>query len=77
MKLLIFIMLIALFFLWMGLAILREKREFNDGKCRCCGEMLRHFDTDSQGGRLYTCKHFHTLVSVSFNCVDRNFKEEL
>ena len=51
-------------------AILWEKHDYNEGICKCCGKPLRHFDTDSQGGRLYTCENFCTLVSVSYNCVD-------
>jgi hypothetical protein len=31
-----------------------EPREFNKGVCRC-GNLLRHFDTDSGGGRGWTC----------------------
>lgn len=72
----ILILMIAIFFTINGLAILAEKHEYNNGLCKCCGKKLRHFDTDSQGGRLYTCEDMHTLVSVSYNCVDKHYKEE-
>ena len=67
----ILIVMIAVFFIILRLAILCEKREYNNGICKCCGKKLRCFDVDSQGGRLYTCEDMHTLVSVSYNCVDR------
>lgn len=67
----ILIIMAAISFIILSLAILYEKREYNNGICKCCGKKLRHFDTDSQGGRLYTCEDMHTLVSVSYDCVDR------
>jgi hypothetical protein len=33
-----------------------EKRDWNGGKCDCCGNDWEHFDNDSQGGRGYKCK---------------------
>lgn len=67
----ILILMVVIFFTILSLAILHEKHEYNNGICKCCGKMLRHFDTDSQGGRLYTCPDFCSLVSVSYNCVDK------
>lgn len=67
----ILIVMTTIFFTVLSLAIMHEKREYNNGICKCCGKKLRHFDTDSQGGRLYTCEDMHTLVSVSYDCVDR------
>lgn len=32
-----------------------EYKHLNDGICPNCGEPLRHFDTDSQGGDGWTC----------------------
>ena len=48
--------LIALFFL-VGCLVcsISERRSFNGGICRACGKALKRFDTDSQGGRGYTC----------------------
>ena len=34
---------------------LKEKKDFNDGKCPRCGTNLKYFDTDSQGGQGWTC----------------------
>lgn len=64
---------VVVFFAFTWLAILWEKHDYNKGICKCCGKPLRHFDTDSQGGRLYTCENFCTLVSVSYNCVDKKY----
>lgn len=56
-------------------AIRNEKKGFNDGICPICGEKLKHFDNDSQGGRGYYCpstKHrYYTWVSYKF--IDKNF----
>lgn len=58
-------------------AIIREKREFNNGICPICGQKLEYFDNDSQGGRGYRCpsiKHkYYTWVSYSF--IDKNFNK--
>ena len=67
----VLIIMTAIFFIILSFAILYEKREYNNGICKHCGKKLRCFDIDSQGGRLYTCEDMHTLVSVSYNCVDR------
>lgn len=70
--LIIFIVLLIVFVMVTALGIILEKRNYNKGICKYCGKPLRHFDTDSQGGRLYTCPDFCSLVSVSYNCVDKN-----
>lgn len=58
------------------IGIISEKRDYNNGICKHCGKPLRHFDTDSQGGRLYTCPNFCDLVAVTYPCVDARKKEE-
>ena len=65
--------------LFLGIGILRtiinEKRGFNNGICPICGEKLKHFDTDSQGGRGYCClskKHLY-FTWVSYRFIDKNF----
>lgn len=70
------IIMAAIFFIILSLAILYEKRNYNNGICKYCGKPLRHFDTDSQGGRLYTCPDFCNLVCVSYSCVDRRRKSK-
>lgn len=52
---------------------LTEKRKFNNGKCKCCGEKLELFDTDSQGGRGYKCPKCNTYLWISYK-VDKNYK---
>lgn len=52
-------------------AIHGEKKSFNNGVCKVCNQRLEHFDTDSQGGRGYTCPNEHYAVWVSYHCVDR------
>lgn len=53
----------------------REAKEFNNGICMRCGEKLRYFDTDSQGGRGYTCDNCMYTTWVSYNYVDKSFRE--
>lgn len=47
-----------------------EKKNFNNGVCLECGGTFKHFDTDSGGGRGYSCMECHNTVWVSYN-VDR------
>ena len=74
----IFIVSVGLFIgIGIPYAIIREKREFNNGICPICGQKLEHFDNDSQGGRGYRCpsiKHkYYTWVSYKF--IDKNFNK--
>ena len=48
----------------------REKVDYNGGKCRC-GTPWRYFDTDSQGGRGYTCDTCGKGTWVSYWGIDR------
>lgn len=74
------ILIVVGLFVGIGLpcAIISEKREFNNGICPICGEKLKHFDDDSQGGRGYCCpstKHsYYTWVSYRF--IDKNFGKQ-
>ena len=43
-----------------------EAKSFNKGKCPKCGHMLRHFDTDSQGGKGFVCDDCGYITWVSF-----------
>lgn len=52
-----------------------EYKEFNNGICPKCGKRLKHFDTDSQGGRGYCCCDCHYFTWVSYDCVDKKFKD--
>lgn len=60
--------IVMLIMLW---ARSREKKRYNNGICINCGNKLRHFDVDSQGGRGYCCDkcHYHTWVSYD---IDKN-----
>lgn len=69
------ITLIVLSAPFLFLAIHLEKKSFNDGKCIKCGSRLRHFDTDSQGGRGYKCGKCSYHTWVSYNCVDKNYSK--
>lgn len=68
-SLLIQVILLVIFFvcitsgcIW---CYLREKKDFNNGICPDCGEPLRHFDDDSQGGQGWVCDKcgYHTWIS--------------
>lgn len=48
-----------------------ERKGYNNGKCPYCNKKLRHFDNDSQGGRLYICDECGYFTVVSYNCVDK------
>ena len=52
-----------------------ETKGFNNGICKRCGNKLRYFDTDSQGGRGYTCDKCDYTTWVSYERVDRKFRE--
>ena len=67
--------MIIIFICLIIVAIIAEKKAFNNGICKCCGKPLHHFDIDSQGGRLYTCDDFCNLVSVSYKIVDKSYKD--
>lgn len=50
-----------------------EYVEFNHGICPVCGKRLELADTDSQGGRLWSCpnmKHDHYSCWISYGLVD-------
>lgn len=55
-------------------AIYFEKKHFNGGYCPNCGSYMRHFDTDSQGGRGYTCDKCHYHTWVSYCTVDKEYQ---
>lgn len=58
---------------------LYEKKSYNNGICPVCGNKLRHFDNDSQGGRGYRCKSdkCNYIAWVSYDKVDKNYNEEV
>lgn len=60
-----------------GMVITRnnEKKEYNNGICTKCGNKLRLFDKDSQGGRGYQCEKCGRIIWVSYN-VDKSMKDE-
>lgn len=75
----------VLIFAFIGLILMAtigitwESKDFNKGNCKLCGTKLRHFDNDSQSGRLYICDKCGYYTSVSYNCVDklnRNLDED-
>jgi len=38
-----------------------EKKNWNEGYCPKCGALWRQYDTDSQGGRGYSCEGGHGI----------------
>lgn len=78
-KLLIAVGIAALLFVgFMLLGIYLEYKDYNHGICKVCGNKLKYFDTDSQGGRGYKCTSCDYFTFVSWECVDnKNYKEEL
>ena len=57
--------------LLVGIASQLESTDFNGGMCRECNVELRHFDSDSHGGRGYVCDYCEHIVWVSWPWVDR------
>lgn len=72
MKVVVFVVIFILVFISCIIyAIHSESKFYNHGKCKECGNDLRHFDTDSQGGRGYCCDQCGYHTWVSYNCVDK------
>ena len=44
-----------------------EKKRYNNGFCPNCGNSLRCFDMDSQGGRMYKCDTCGYYTSVTYS----------
>ena len=44
----------------------QEKKHFNNGICPNCGEPLRYFDSDSQGGQGWTCDKCNYTTWISW-----------
>ena len=68
------IVIILLVFVGIILAITGicyERKGYNNGECPHCNKKLRHFDNDSQGGRLYICDKCGYFTAVSYSCVDK------
>ena len=69
--------LVLFFIISIPFAIKSEKKEFNNGYCPRCHARLNHADTDSQGGRLYTCPDCGKYSTwISYHCVDREYQKE-
>ena len=43
-----------------------EKKYFNNGICPKCGHKLYYFDTDSHGGKGYTCNNCNYTTWVTW-----------
>lgn len=68
------IILFLLFLLVCGvLDYKKEKSNFNNGYCNCCGSKLNHFINDSHGSRGYICDKCNTSVWISYNSIDKEF----
>jgi len=53
------------------LGFITEKKAYNGGKCPNCGGKLKHFGTDSQGGRGYVCEKCSYCTWVSYGGIDK------
>lgn len=60
--------IIFIFLICLGAIAVRtkEKKEWNNGYCKECGEKWQLFDVDSQGGRMYKCSNRHRC-DISYN----------
>ena len=68
------ISIVVISFITIGIIVyLTEKRNFNNGKCVCCGEKFELFDVDSQGGRGYKCTKCNRYLWISYR-VDKKYK---
>jgi len=68
----IILIILILFVSLLMIGIISERRAYNHGKCRHCGNNLRLFDTDSQGGRGYMCDSCCNTIWVSYHSVDKS-----
>lgn len=55
------IALIIVVIVWATLGFSLERRDWNGGLCRWCGSPWVYFDTDSHGGRGYSCGEGHSI----------------
>jgi hypothetical protein len=62
--LIFFILILAVGIIW---ARNEEKKKWNDGFSALTGEPWIHFDTDSQGGRMYKTRSGHDWCDISYN----------
>lgn len=50
----------------------QEKKNWNRGYCPTCGKPWIHYDTDSQGGRMYRCENWHSCdISYRVDKIDK------
>ena len=57
--------------------LLSERKTFNNGKCSHCGTKLRKSkDSDKFESRMYKCPKCGHKVFISFDTVDKDFKED-
>lgn len=67
---LFYILIAIVVIIWIAsfwFAYIGDKISYNNGKCPCCGNELKLFDMDSQGGRGYTCPKCGYTTWVSYN----------
>ena len=69
----IIILFIILVIASVFLDIFIEKHSFNKCTCRKCGEKLRMYDTDSQGGRGYCCDKCGHHIWVRWRLIDKKY----
>lgn len=73
---LIWILIVILIICSIGYSIHRERVGFNNGICPKCGKPLKSFDIYLQRGRGYYCNDCHYYTWVSYNCIDKKYKNQ-
>ena len=58
--------IIGIFIVSLYLAVCSEVKDWNGGYCPQCGEKLRHFGCDSQGGDVWCCDACDYITWVSY-----------
>ena len=69
---LIILTIVSILLILPNIGIKWERKDFNNGICPNCGDHLRNFDTDSHGGRGYTCNTCEYTTWVSYKRIDKN-----
>ena len=77
MKILLFAVLVLILVIPMAiwLDIRHEVKEFNGGRCPCCNARLAFYGEDEGLGRIYICETCKYDAHVTYDQVDKNYKE--
>jgi DNA-directed RNA polymerase subunit RPC12/RpoP len=70
----IIVILVLLIVFGIIIDILGQKRDFNKGKCRKCGEPLRRFKITSGGTRGYCCDACGHHIWIRWKAADKRYQ---